>query len=620
APLQEGLLFHALYDEGQTDVYNVQLVLDLTGPVDAVVLRASVQALLDRHPNLRAGFRSLKQGKVVQVIASRVEVPWREVDLSGLEESARDVAVAGLLDEDRAARFDVGRPPLLRCLLVRLAPDRFRFVLTNHHILVDGWSLPLLVRELFALYERGGDDAGLARVRPYRDYLAWLAGQDRTAMVEEWRQALAGLSEPTLIAPDRTDRTVTRPDHLLTGLSEQDTTTLTSIARAHGLTLNSLVQGVWGVLLARLTGRDDVVFGATVSGRPPQVAGVEDMIGLFINTVPVRVRLDPDVSLPVVCARVQQQQARLMDSHYVGLAEVQRAAGLGELFDTLFVFENYPLDGDGVLPRAGAVQVTGAQSHDATHYPLSLAVIPGRGLRFRLDYRADVFDADAARVIGERLVRLLEAVAADPDQATGRLDILAAGERRELVERFNDTACELPGTSLPQLLAEQARRTPDAVAVVFDDTRLTYRQLHQRVNQLAHQLIAMGAGPEQVVSLVLPRSADLVVAVLAVLKTGAAYLPVDADYPSQRIEFMLADARPVIALTCEATRKLVPESVPQLVLDDPDTGIALAGMPDHDPTDTDRGSALTPAHPAYIIYTSGSTGRPKGVVMTHEAV
>ncbi|MFI1831536.1 condensation domain-containing protein, partial [Streptomyces sp. NPDC020412] len=198
APLQEGLLFHALYDEGQADVYNVQLVMDLVGPVDGVVLRASVQGLLDRHPNLRAGFLSEGLDKTVQAIASRVEVPWREVDLSGVGQSARDEAVAQLSGEDRAARFEVERPPLLRCLLVRLGPERFRFVLTNHHILLDGWSLPLLVRELFALYERGGDPRSLPPARPYRDYLAWLAGQDRPAMVERWSQALAGFTEPTL--------------------------------------------------------------------------------------------------------------------------------------------------------------------------------------------------------------------------------------------------------------------------------------------------------------------------------------------------------------------------------------------------------------------------------------
>ncbi|MFI1831620.1 condensation domain-containing protein, partial [Streptomyces sp. NPDC020412] len=526
---------------------NVQLVMDLVGPVDGVVLRASVQGLLDRHPNLRAGFRSLKQGKTVQVIASRVEVPWREVDLSGVGQSARDEAIAGLLGEDRVARFEVERPPLLRCLLVRLGPERFRFVLTNHHILLDGWSLPLLVRELFALYERGGDPRSLPPAQPYRDYLAWLAGQDRPAMVERWSQALAGFTEPTLIAPHHTDRSVSRPDQLLTGLSEQDTTTLNTIARSHDLTLNSLIQGVWGLLLGRLLGRDDVVFGVTVSGRPPQVAGVEDMIGLFINTLPVRVRLDPGVSLPVVCGRVQRQQVELMGSHYVGLAEVQRAVGVGELFDTLFVFENYPLDGEGVLPQVGGVRVSGAESHDATHYPVSLAVIPGRALRFRLDYRTDVVGADTARVLGQRLVRLLEAVVADPDQPTGRLGILALDERQQVLDTGRGVVCEVPQVGLPELLATQARTSPDTIAVVFDEERLTYRQLHQRVNQLAHRLIELGAGPEQVVALLMPRSTDLVAAVLAVLKTGAAYLPIDTDYPPQRIDFMLTDARPVVA-------------------------------------------------------------------------
>ena len=302
---------------------------------------------------------------------------------------------------ERAERFDLAAPPLIRFALVRLTAEDHRLILTGHHILLDGWSLPVLVRELMTLYgharqaESGTTAAALPRPTPYRDYLAWIAAQDRAAGLAAWRDALAGLQEPTYLAPRDRARPPAMPEQVALALSEELTAALSRQARAQGLTLNSYIQAAWAILLGRLTGRDDVVFGVTVAGRPPEIAGIETMVGLFINTLPLRVELPPGKPLVALIRDLQDRQSQLMAHQHLGLAEIQNLAGLGELFDTLTVFENYPVDHAALAAEAGGLRVTGITGHDATHYPLSLLAAPGERLRLRLDYRADLFDRES---------------------------------------------------------------------------------------------------------------------------------------------------------------------------------------------------------------------------------
>ncbi len=294
SPLQEGLLFHALYDEQAPDVYTVQLVLALEGALDEGALKAAAQALLTRHDSLRASFRQQELSRAVQVIVRDAAVPWRRHDLSRLPPSERDERLAQLLAEDRTRRFDLAVPPLIRFMLVRLSPREHRLVITNHHLLLDGWSTPILVRELLALY--AGNGRSLAPVRRYRDYLSFLARQDRAGALADWRETLAGLEGGTLVAP--TGRgTNAIPEKILLALDGAPSAALMDVARRQGVTLNTVVQAAWAMLLGRLTGRDDVVFGVTVAGRPPEVAGIENMVGLFINTLPLRVQLPPGTAL-----------------------------------------------------------------------------------------------------------------------------------------------------------------------------------------------------------------------------------------------------------------------------------------------------------------------------------
>ncbi|MFC7617379.1 amino acid adenylation domain-containing protein [Actinokineospora soli] len=597
SPLQEGLLFHSLYNQQGVDVYTVQLLFDLDGPLDADALRDAARGLLRRHPNLRAAFRYEKLSKPVQIIPREIDPPWQYLELA--DDAAFEAAVAA----DRAERFDLTRPPLIRFTLVKRGPDRHTLVMTNHHILVDGWSMPIMVRELFALY--AGES--LPPVTPFKNYLAWLSKQDTGAAEQAWRDALAGLDEPTLFAPDAPESAA--PAHLTVRLSTDATRRLKDQARAHGLTLNTVVQGAWALLLARHTGREDVVFGATVNGRPPEIPGIEGMVGLFINTLPVRVRLTPTDTLADALRRVQDEQSKLMAHQHIGLTDVQRAAGHPTLFDTIAVFENYPLDPAELHATAGGITVAGVRAIDATHYPLGLiAGIEDERLTLRVDHLPDaVPDADA---IAGRLVHLLETL--DLDAPAGRAGGLTPAEQHLVIEAWNDATDAKPAAdaSIAAAFARQAAQTPDATAVVHDGIRLTYRELDEAANRLAHLLVARGAGPERFVALAVPRSADMVVALLAVIKSGAAYLPLDPEYPADRLAYMIADADPALLVGTRAALAGLPADVDRVVLDD--AAELLVTQPPTAP-----GVALRPEHPAYVIYTSGSTGKPKGVVIPH---
>jgi amino acid adenylation domain-containing protein len=616
APLQEGLLFHSVYDEAAPDVYLVQQAIDLEGDLDPRALRAACHALLRRHGNLRAGFRYAGLQRPVQIVPHDVRLPWEELDLTGLPEEERTAAADRAVEEDRTRRFDLGRPPLMRFTLIRLGEQRHRFVLTNHHILLDGWSRPMLVRELLALYASGGDDSALPRVRPFRDYLQWLARQDRESALAAWRDTLSGFDGPTLVAPQAGQRSPVVPGRLETEVDRATYEALSGLARERALTLNSLVQGAWAVVLSGLTGRDDVVFGTTVSGRPPEIPGIETMVGLFINTLPVRVRLRPDESLVDTVRRVQDEQTRLQPYQHIGLADVQRLAGAGELFDTTMVFENYPLDIGAENDRPGGIRgvaVTGSRSRDATHYPLALVAVGRGGLRLRLDHQPDLVPEETARGVLDRLVRVLRSVAADPGRPLARLELLGDTERRTVLALGRGAGTAVPDTSLPEAFRAQARRTPHAVAVQCGPVSYDYATLDARSDALASRLAGRGVTAETPVALLMDRSAELVVAVLAVLKAGGAYVPLRQGDPADRLRQVAALAEVRLTLAGpEHTGRAAELGVPHLTVD--------AGPLPPEPGPAAPPRDITADRLAYLMHTSGSTGTPKGVAVTHRDV
>ncbi|MEU1056950.1 amino acid adenylation domain-containing protein [Streptomyces sp. NPDC005876] len=603
SPLQEGMLFHAAYDDEGPDVYGMQSIIGIEGPLDVARYRASWEALLGRHAALRASFHQRKTGEAVQLITREVALPWSEADLGDHPGPDPDAEVRRLAAAERENRLDPAVPPLLKLLLVRLGDRSHRLVVTTHHMVMDGWSMPVLLDELATVYEAGGDVRVLPPVTSYREYLAWLHRQDKDAARAAWRTELAGLDEPTLVAPADPARAAVLPRDTQVGLSEAATTALTDLARRHGLTMNTVVQGAWALVLARLARRDDVVFGTTVAGRPAELPGAESMVGLLINTLPVRVTLDSARPVLRLLADLQARQSALLAHQHLGLAEIQRLAGPGATFDTLMVYENYPRP-PIEEPAPDALTFFGMDTHEATNFPLTLGIVPEDALQIVVTHRPDLYDEEAAARIGHRLVRVLEQLVADPEVRVADIDLLDPAERSLVTERFNDTRRPVtPGTVL-DLFRQWVTRTPDAVAVRAGAQALSYVELDARADTLARLL----TGARRV-GLCLPRGVDMVVALLAVWKAGGAYVPLDPEYPADRLAYMVQDSGASLVLATSGTAAHVPAGVETVLLDRPADGPRV-------PPDL----VVDPGRLAYVIYTSGSTGRPKGVAVEHGGV
>ncbi|RDI51834.1 non-ribosomal peptide synthase/polyketide synthase, partial [Nocardia mexicana] len=616
--LQSGLLFHALLTQSTFDVYTIQAVVNLGGTLDTARLRVAAQAVLQRYPNLRTAFVADLEGASVQVVLDRVEVPWREVDLAGLPADQRPAELERLIAEDRATHFDLSAPPLLRYTVYRLAPDEWQLVITTHHILLDGWSMPLLMRDLLVLYAVRGDSSALPRPSSYRTYLGWLAGRDKQESLDTWRRALAGVDEPTQLAPQTTLDETYEIGKRVVEIDADRTQRLKRLCAELGITMNTLVQAAWGVLVGRMTGRDDVVFGATVSGRPAELPGIESMVGLFINTLPVRVRIDGHATVAELLTGLQGAQADLLDHHYVSLPEIQRAAGIGAQFDSLLVFESYPVDKDAIAATSSidGMSVLDAGIKDDTHYPITVMVTADTTVVLQLKHLLSRFTADEVELLATRLLRIVDELLADPRGRVADIDVLGNAERDRILVEWNDTRREVA----PELLLDGYRRAatahPDRVAVVYEGAELTYREFDERVNRLARHLISQGVGSESLVALGVRRSLDLVVGMYAVLTAGGAYVPLDPDHPAERIAYVLETAQPVCVLTRTVDEVPVPEGIEVLHLDTLD-------LSDIDASPVRPEELLRPVraeNPAYVIFTSGSTGRPKGVAVSHFAI
>ncbi|CAM3620180.1 non-ribosomal peptide synthetase [Smaragdicoccus niigatensis] len=628
SPLQFGLLFHSIYDTDAADAYTVQAILTLSGTVDAHRLQRAAQALVDRNDNLRAGFVETDDGPR-QIILSHANVGWSEVDLrTQPDPDKRAHMLHRHIEVDAATRFDLTSPPLLRLTLVRMSDDECKLLLTNHHLILDGWSTPLIVQQLIALYAADGSDRMLPPARSYKSYLSWLGEQNLEESLSTWKEALSGIDNPTRAVPtlDRTE--VSQGFELATKLSAADTTALQQLSKTLGITVNTTIQVAWALNMATLTGRMDVVFGNTVSGRPAQLAGVEEMVGMFINSLPVRVRLDPSETVTELLIRVQKEQADLLDHQYVGLSDIHRAVGLPELFDTLTVFESYPID-TGALAAAfdvAGMRVTGFEGTDATPYPLGLKVIPhrpehtGEGERYEIvvTYLAGAFEAPEVQRILDRLVRWLSDLVANPQARLATVQVCDATELAELAPVRGLPDVEV--RTLPEILSTGAAVDPDAIAVTANGMDLKYRELDEWSNRLARVLIRRGVGREVFVALALTRSIESIVAIWAVAKTGAAFAPMDPNHPPDRVEHMVTDSQAPIGLTITAIGETLPSSIDWLLLDDLNTMRRVMTVSAAPVTDEDRGGPILVDQTAYLIYTSGSTGKPKAVLLTHRGM
>lgn len=600
SPLQQGLYSLAQLSvgddtdggDGGEDPYVIAMAADITGDLDADLLRQCAATLLSRHPNLRASFLRA-QSKPVQVVPNRVDVPWRRITAAADEVDALEA-------DERRRPFNLAKGPAIRFVLIEVPGSHHRFVVVAHHIIIDGWSLPLFVGELISLYRAGGDQAVLPPPpRPYRDYIGWLAGRDQETSRRLWREHLADLDGPTLVTPALAsgEPPTGEPRRTELSLDSDATRRLAQAARSRGVTVNTLVQMAWAVLLSAFTDRSDVVFGVTVSGRPGELAGVETMVGLFINTVPLRVRLDPTARVGAQCVALQREAAKLRDHGYLPHNELRSLGGIGELFDTLLVYENFPpggLVGGGDFVANGAT-FRPAALESVSHFPVTIAA---HMFDDELTVLVEVVDGALGQMspesLGRRVLTTAERLIADWDRPLRDVSVLLDGEARIPAAGAAPAPAHL---GVHTAFTEAASARLGSPALSWSGGELTYRQLDEAADRLAATLVSNGVRTETPVAIRLSRGPRYVVAMLAVLKAGGVIVPLDPGMPAERITDILDQ--------CGAT----------VVVDDD----MFAAAADEAVEDFRPVQAL-PGQAAYMVFTSGTTGRPKGVVGTHQAL
>ncbi len=612
--------------------HNSPVAVRLRGKVDAAALEAALADVVVRHESLRTGFVEADGRPYQKVLDARAAVPELRVVACDSAE------VRELVEVGARAAFDLASGHPLRASLLEVGSEEHVLILVVHHIATDGWSQGLLLRDLAEAYAARLDGKAPAWAPlpvQYADYALWqreLLGREDdpesllSRQLAYWRQALAGLPQELALPTDRPRPPVAslRGETVRFELDARLHARLLEVGRECRATLFMVVQAGLALMLSRVGSGEDVALGAPVAGRSD--SSLDDLVGFFVNTLVLRTDVSGNPSFRELVGRVRDADQAAFDHQEVPFEQLVealnpvRSTTRHPLFQVMLVLQNNAevrLDLPGLECEFLAVD-EGTASFDLTWELAELSADGGGpgGIAGSLEFATDLFDQRTAENMVARFVRVLEAVAADPDARVGQVDVLAPQERDLVLTRWNATGRAVPQRCLPELFEAQAARTPDAVAVVFEETELSYRQLDERASRLAHHLIGLGIGPERLVALALPRSELLVVALLAVLKAGAAYLPLDVEYPAERIGTMLADADPACVLSVSGS--LLPACVaPVILLDAPEVARSVAAWPATSPSDADRIRPLTPRHPAYVVYTSGSTGVPKGVVLQH---
>ncbi|WP_268987745.1 non-ribosomal peptide synthetase [Rhodococcoides fascians] len=619
-PLQQGMVFETLRGETSTDAYLTQLTLHLSGELERSSIARAVTSLIAVYPNLRAVITVTEGGDHVAVVPTAVtDLSATFFDLSGGTPSAIQDRANAIRSTDRTCAFTLDEGPLIRATVITTGDRVHQVVLTMHHSLADGWSNPSIIQTFLDHYR--APDKPTVPDRTHQRFLEWLAGQDETESRHVWADTLAPVTEPTLLAstpgfaPDPLDEPVS--GELVLTIDPIDTARLNSAARDRGATLSSLVQAVWATTLNAVTGNRTVVFGSTVSGRPPLLGGIDTAVGMFINTIATPVTVSGASTLGTLLDAVQNQNTALLDHHHTSLSEMHEIAGLTPLFDTLMVYENYPLDEDALTVARDGLTLSRVEAMDATHYPLTVAVIPtSTVLEFRFSYRGDRIDPEAVGRVVAIFQRVLDASTKSLDTAVAALDLVRSEDAADVLGWSAGThtlVSQHSDDTLDSLLRRQIEATPDATAIVDDGgTSVTYREFDERVNRSAHHLRSSVARGDRVVIL-MPRSIELVVAMAAVMRCGAAYVPVDIEYPSERIRAVLDDAEPTVVITdarsADAHSEVLRDSGAVITTIDARTADAPLVARHLAPTDL-----------AYVIFTSGTTGRPKGVMVSHAAI
>lgn len=622
SPMQAGMLFQSLYSS-KAGVDIEQLVCSFA---DANIPRLEFawQQIWQTNEILRTSFDWFGLDQPVQHIHEELALPWQYLDWRNVSDDPRE-KLDNFLRQDRQTSFKLDQPPLMRLTLIQAKDNNFWLIWTFHHILLDGRAIPIILRQMAVVYQAQAQGKTIVEQpsHPYRDYIAWLGEQDLSNAKAYWQELLRGVKNSTPLGMSRPQPPLPEGEAeygvLNTYLSAELTHSLRQLAEQHSLTLNTLLQGAWAILLGRYSGEQDIVFGSIRTCRHSVLEGqgLEEMVGLLINTLPVRIRIDPEVPVLQILKDLRAQAVELRGSLYehVSLAEIQKLSALqpgSRLFDTILAYENGELN-ETLKSQHGMLEKWDFELLEKAGYPLVVAAYAGKKLKICLEYSRDLFDTETSQRILGHLQTLLKGITEDPSCPAYRLPILTEAERSQILFDWNNTQATNPGKCIHALIEEQAQQTPENVAVVLNDTFLTYRELNQRANQLAHYLRASGVEPGTHFAVCTERSLEMIIYLLAVLKVGGVYIPLDPEYPADRLAFMLEDAEVQWLLTQPHLLNRLPQLTASILF--PETLAASLSK-----EKTENLASLNPEQDAYILYTSGSTGKPKGVEISHASL
>ncbi|KUP39086.1 non-ribosomal peptide synthetase [Bacillus halotolerans] len=617
-PMQKGMLFHSLIDAASR-AYFEQASFDLKGDLDIEAFTMSLSQLADRHEILRTHFYTEWKDQPLQIVLREKPIEITVEDIRNMEDEQRGKLIADFVQKDKERGFDLTQDALMRVSILRTEDDQARLIWSFHHILMDGWCLPLVTKEVFETYYELLDRRKPEQeaVTPYSRYIEWLEDQDHKNASAYWQKYLDGYEGQTVLLKEPVSNQAEgyQKQRLACRLGKQLSEEIRQTASKHHVTVNTFIQSAWGLLLQRYNNSQDVVFGSVVSGRPAEIPGIESMVGLFINTIPVRITAQPGMTVEQVLKMSQEQALASQAYDTFPLYEIQaQTEQKRQLISHIMVFENYPVEKqmEHMKPNRDALDITNFHVEEHTHYDFNFIVMPAGNIEIHFVYNGNVYEHTSVKRMEEHFMQIIKQMVNSQAIRVQDLDILTADERSLLIKACNDTAANYPKEkTLYQLFEEQAERTPAQVAIVFGDEKLTYRQLNERANQLARTLRAKGVRADRLTAIISEHSIDLVVGILAVLKAGGAYVPIDPDYPKHRIQYILEDSKAEIILTQYHLRQRFTHAGTIVLLDE-----ESSYHEEH--SNLERISDAKDL--AYVIYTSGSTGMPKGVLIEHRGL
>ncbi|WP_145052127.1 non-ribosomal peptide synthetase [Paenibacillus xylanexedens] len=637
SPIQQGMLFHSLYDQGiqANDTYLTQINLEVEGSLNLGMMEEAWNILIERHSVFRTRFLWNSTAEPLQAVYRQARITLERHDWQALETSDREAALARFLTEDQERGIDLKKVPLMRVSLIQWEEERYNMVWMCHHLLFDGWSFSVVQAELLHIYQSlvRGQHMQLPEVRPYRDFIHWLRNQDAGAAETFWKQELRGFDSPTQLGMKlggSAEEETSSAQHDLT-IPEEYTAAIKKLATESRITVNTVLQGAWALTLSRYSQESDVLFGVTSSGRGAELEGAEHMVGLFINTLPLRIQVDGEQVVREWLQSVHRRQSTIRQYEHTSLVDIRNWSPVPQdqpLFETLFVFENYPTPIDD-QPGEELVRITEIKAAEKTNFPITVSLSPAESeLHMKVMYKSDRFDAEWIERLSGHFMELLRQMAATPDRSLAQLGMVTAAERQQLLVDWNETDQAYNWSCLVhQLVEEQAAKAPEALAATDADRQITYGELNERANVLAHTLRKRGACPGSYVGVCTERSVDWLVGMLGVFKSGACYVPLDPTYPEERLAYMMADANVLLLVTHSQvlTQLTVEPSVEVLCLDQESEWGTWSSVENGEISEISEYRAnpepwATAQDPAYVIYTSGSTGQPKGAILRHQGL